>query len=155
MAVMGAGAALSIFGQLKANSDEAAAHWRNYEWMQEQEQFLFRQQEREERLFRNEANAVMGQQQAMAGGLGLEASGSVLDVLNSTYAEAQDEIAAIRDNAKMQRMQMNFNMTQVKDRAKQLGSASYNLTQAATIGLGAASSMLAYSSGTTMPKVGA
>jgi hypothetical protein len=139
--IMIAAAGLSAFGNIKANMDQAAAIRQNLVWARHQESFMNRAFEREERLFRDQAQAVQGSQATAAGAAGLEMSGSVMDVMQSTYAAAQDEIAAMRDSANMQRMQMSLNMKQMKTQADRLGSFGWNALQATTTGLNAYAGM--------------
>lgn len=147
LAIMAVGAGLSIYGNIKANKDQAGAIRQNLLWMQHQQAFMDRAFEREERLFKNQAEATVGTQATIAGASGLEMSGSVLDVMQSTYAAAEDEIAAMRDNASMQRMQMQFNMKQKKTEADRLSSFSYNALQSATIGANAYAGMYPHMGG--------
>ncbi len=134
---MGAGAALSIYGNIKANQDQASAIRKNILWAAHQQSFMERANEREERLFRNQTNAIVGEQAVTAGASGLEMSGSVLDVMNSTINAAEDEINAMRDNASMQRMQNSLNIRQMQTESSRLSSTGWNLLQGATIGLNA------------------
>ena len=147
LALMAGGAALSVFGNIKANQDQAGAIRQNLLWMQHQQAFMDRAFEREERLFKNQADATIGAQATIAGASGLEMSGSVLDVMQSTYAAAEDEIAAMRDNAAMQRMQMQFNMQQKQTEANRLSSFSYNALQSATIAANSFSGMYPHMGG--------
>lgn len=131
--LMAGGTALSIFGNIKSNMDEAAAYRQNIMWLGEQQRFMDRSTARQKRLLTDQSNAVIGEQATIAGASGLEMTGSVMDVMSSTYAAAQDELMAIEDNAIMQRMQMNLDIRQQSKKAKRLSSFGWNLLQSATI----------------------
>lgn len=120
-----AGTALSVFGQMQANRDQAQAEFENAAWLDQQAQFAEMSQEREVSIFERQAEQFRGEQIGSFAANNVELSGSALDILNDTDVSILEELEAIR-------LQGQFNIQEATLRARASRNNAARLTDPTT-----------------------
>lgn len=131
------GTALQIYGQIKANRDQAEAELENSIWLEEQATFAAEASDREEDIFKHDADFQIGEQVSGFVKGGVELSGSALDTINTSFSRAEDELAAIRSQGRFQVKEALLKSNSARNRANSLKSFKTNAIQSATSILGA------------------
>ncbi len=129
LALFAAGQGLQLWGQVRANRDQARAERQNAAWMREQAAFIKKASLREESIFKTQMEQVISEQQASFAAKGIEMSGSVLDIIDSTFEQGREEIQAIRDQADMQIRGSLLRAGAAEEHAGQLSSFRNNAMQ--------------------------
>lgn len=130
MALFAAGTALSIFGQLQANADQANAERENALWLEEQAKFAEESSAREEMIFQDQVNQFAGEQIGTLAANNVELSGSALDLINNTFDKAQSEVEAIRQQGRMQSTEARLKAGAARQKADRLSDPMNNFLQA-------------------------
>lgn len=95
-AVAAGGAVLDTAESIRANQAESDAELRNAEFFREQERFTIESSKREEELFVDESDDLVGAQTSSFAKAGVELQGSPMLKLAETRGKIDDEIQAIR-----------------------------------------------------------
>lgn len=101
-AAMAAGTALSVYGQLKAGSDEAKAYAKNAAYYEEQARYNQLVTEREEELFRQDLARIQSATIVGSAKAGLALDGSILSAMADNMVQGEREIADIQLRGKME-----------------------------------------------------
>lgn len=139
---------LQLYGQYRANQEQAAAEARNAAFLREQANFAERATQREMKLQEIQSKRLRGEQVVGFAQGGVDVgSGSALDFLVDQEASAIEERAAIRSEGDMRVRLASLRADAAQFTADTLSSGSYNTMQAATTILGGASQYASYQSG--------
>lgn len=147
-AIFAIGAALGIYGQLRANQEEAKANDLNALAYQKQKELSALASARELDIFESESAAFLGDQISSFAKAGVDLSGSALMQIAGTKAAITREHAAITMGAERQASIFDIQARQAKAQAKYLRSPEVFLTQSAGSLLNAYASYQAMGGGT-------
>lgn len=139
IAAYAAGTALKIFGQIRANADQANAEIENAIWLDEQAKFAEESSHREEMIFQDQVNDFAGQQIGTFAANNVELSGSAVDLINNTFDKAQSEVEAIREQGRMNVTEAKLKAGAARQKADRLKDPMNNFLQAAGTALTGAS----------------
>lgn len=142
LALYGAGTALSIFGQIRANKAQAQAELQNASWLDEQAEFAGDSANREEDIFKDQVGQLIGQQIGTFASNNVELSGSALDIINDSFGKADSEIQAIRAQGSMNVREANLKARSARRTADRLTDFSTNALQAGGTALTGASNFV-------------
>lgn len=139
---------LQLYGQYRANQDQAAAEARNAAFLREQAAFAEATTQREMRLQERQSKLLRGEQTVgfAAGGVDV-GSGSALDFLVDQESQAIAERAAIRSEGDMRVRLASLRADASQTTADTLRSGDYNNLQAGATILGGAKDYALYDSG--------
>jgi hypothetical protein len=122
LALMGAGIALNVIGNYRANMEKADAEAANAAFYREQAAFAKETGERAERISERQYQRLYGEQVGAFASAGVDiGSGSALDVLAESRVIQMEERAAIRKEASM-----NVRLAMLRSDAAMSASASYS-----------------------------
>ena len=145
--VIGASAAMSIYGQYKANQAQADAEEQNAAFLREQAKFFQRAGDREERIHEQQSKHLFGEQVGAYARGGVDiGSGSALAVLAGSKANAMEEAGAIRSETELRTRLALLRAQQADETAAQLRDPMNNFLQGAGTALGASGNIAALSS---------
>lgn len=129
------GTALSIFGQIQANLAQARAEEQSARWLRQQGEHFAEATERELEIAKSEGLFQIGEQTGALVAGGVELEGSALDLLDSSYAALDRELAAIEAQGRFAVNEALLKANSADYRAGELSSFRNNFLQA--IGAGA------------------
>lgn len=129
-ALMAAGTALQVAGQLRSNLDQAKSELQNAAFYKEQADFAWDASLREADLSRERYTQAGGAQVSAYARGGVDISGSAASVAAGTYANMANELGAIRRKG-----ELDFKLAMARSRnaeqnAGNLKDFGYNLLQA-------------------------
>lgn len=132
-ALMAAGTALQIFGNLKANYAQADAEEQNAKYYREQAEFVQDSMFREGEIAASRYEARKGQQISAIARGGADLSGSAAAIVANTIAQKADELKAIKRKG-----ELDYNLAVLRARnsensAKELRDPMTAILQGATI----------------------
>lgn len=130
MALFAAGSALSIFGQMQANADQANAEIQNSLWLEQQSAFARESARREEDIFEGQVGDIVAEQIGGFAANNVALSGSALDVIHNTFDKAISEVEAIRLQGFMQAKEADLKSGAARRKAEQLSSFTNQFLQA-------------------------
>lgn len=133
--LMAAGTAMQMMGQYGANIERAIAEKANADYYRQQAEFEQAATVRELRIAKSQYDYRLGSQVSAAARGGADISGSVLNTIANTMAQRAEELIAIKQKGALGLNLANMRKGQSEQTASMLGSAGYNLTQAATTGV--------------------
>lgn len=136
--LMAAGTALQVFGQYKANMDQAAAEIQNAKFYEWQANFAKEAQFRQAELASAQYEFRKGAQLSAYGKGGVDISGSAAGVIAETAAAKISELIAIKRKGDLEFNLASARARQSRGRAEQLQSLEYNLLQGGTTVLSSA-----------------
>jgi hypothetical protein len=137
--LMAAGTALQVYGQYKANMDQAEAEIQNSIYYEKQAQFALQSQFRQEDLAKREYEFRKGAQVSAYGKGNVDISGSAAGVVAETLAQKVEELNAIKQKGTMEFTLARSRSQQSQKQADTLRSFEYNALQAGGTILGNAS----------------
>lgn len=136
--LIAAGTALQVYGQYKANVDQAQAEIENAQFYQEQADFARAAQSRQEQIISTDYSRLFGAQKSAYGKGGVDISGSAAGVVAATTAAKVSELLAARKKGELDVKLAVLRGQQSQDVANRLNDPGYNTLQAATTVLGVA-----------------
>lgn len=134
-AAMLAGTAIQMFGNYKANMDEASAEYANEMWMTEQAKQIEKSTQRELGIYDRESQNSMAATVNAFAKSGISMEGSALAVRQQEELMRLNELDAIRDQGNMQLREAYLKISASQGKQSSLTSAFNNVTQASSIGL--------------------
>lgn len=144
-AAMLAGTALQMYGNYKANMDEAAAEGANQAWMQEQQRMIQKSVSRELTNYNKDANDVMASMENAFAKSGISMEGSAAALRQQNELIKMNEINAIVEMGNMQMKEASLKIGASQTKQSQLTSGFNNAIQGLAIGVtGAASARKVY-----------
>jgi len=135
IALMAAGTALSIIGQLSSNAAQAEAEAQNAKFYEQQAAYARLSQLRAEQISEVDYGTKIGQQIGAYASGGVDISGSAALTVGGTLKQAIDDVWAIKQKGDMETKLARMRGAQSAERASMLSSAGYNIMQAATTGV--------------------
>jgi hypothetical protein len=140
-----AGGAVSAYGQYKANKDQAGAERANADAFAIQANDIEKAGQREEDIFTERSEQLVGQQKSALAKAGVDMSGSALLKLAATDAAIQEELFAIRAEKDANKRLALIRAQNSNNRADKLSDPGRNILQASGTLLGAGGSAFAAS----------
>lgn len=131
-ALMIGGTALQVYGNVKANLDQAEAEAQNAVWMREQADFMAKSTQRELGIFNRESLDQMASLENTFAKSGISMVGSAFEVQRQEELKRQNELQAISDQGKMNIKEAMLKATASDNNANKLRSFGYNALQGAT-----------------------
>jgi hypothetical protein len=119
-ALIGVGAGLQIFGNIKSNFDQAKAEKRNAQAYEEQAAYAREVNKRKMELLERQQRDFVGKQKALFAGSGVSFSGSVLDVFDDTTQQQELERVAAQMEGEQNVMLYTSRAQASRDAAKSL-----------------------------------
>lgn len=135
-AAMLAGTALQMYGNYKANMDEAAAERQNQMWMEEQAQWIKKSTERELGIYDRESQNQMAALENAFAKSGISMEGSALAIRQQEELMRLNELDAIKDQGNMQLREAYLKIGTSGKKQASLTSGFNQFSQAASIGIG-------------------
>lgn len=144
-AAMLAGTALQMYGNYKANMDEANSEMQNQMWMEEQAQWIAKSTTREIGIYdRASQNAIAATENAFAKS-GISMEGSAMAIKQQEELIRMNELDAIKQQGNMQLREAYLKISSSQKKQASLTSDFNNFSQAAAIGVpGAVSARQVY-----------
>lgn len=142
LVLFAAGTALSIFGQIQANKDQAQAELENAAWLDQQAEFAEISSQREEDLFLDQSEQFIGEQVGSFATNNVELTGSALDIINDSFDKAHSEIQAIRLQGRFQAQEALLRASSARKNAARLTDPTTNFLQAGGTALAGSASFV-------------
>ena len=133
-AAMLAGTALQMYGNYKANMDEAAAEAANASWMREQQAMIQKSTNRELLNYNKDANDVMAAMENTFAKSGISMEGSAQVLRQQNELIKMQEINSIVDMGNMQMREASLKIGASQNKQSQLTSGFNNAVQGFAIG---------------------
>jgi len=137
IALMAAGTAISMFGQLSSNMEQAKAEAENAKFYEQQAAFARLGQLRAEALSEVDTATKIGAQVGAYASGNVDISGSAAYTVGGTLKQAIDDIWAIKQKGDMETKLARMRSTQSSERSALLSSVGYNAIQAGTTAINA------------------
>ena len=134
-AAMLAGTALQMYGNYRANMDEAAAEAANQSWMREQQIMIQKSTQRELDIYNKDSSDQMAAMENTFAKSGISMEGSAAALRQQNELIKFNEINAIKDMGNMQMREANLKIGASQFKQSQLTSGFNNTVQAASIGI--------------------
>ena len=134
-AAMLAGTALQMYGNYKANMDEAAAERQNQMWMEEQAQWIKKSTERELGIYDRESQNQMAALENAFAKSGISMEGSALAIRQQEELMRLNELDAIKDQGNMQLREAYLKIGTSGKKQASLTSGFNQFSQAASVGI--------------------
>lgn len=134
-ALMLAGTAVEIFGNVKANLDQARAEAENAIWMKQQADYIKRATDRELSIFDRESQESIAATENTFAKSGVSMAGTALEVMAQEQTKRQQELDAIVDQGNTNIQEALLKSSASQKTSDTLGSFSYNMLQTASSGL--------------------
>lgn len=138
--IFAAGTALSMFGQMQANRDQAQAEIENAAWLDQQAKFIDIANQREEDIFLDQSEQFIGEQIGSFAANNVELTGSALDIINDSFEKASSEIDAIRLQGRFQAQEALLRAGSARRNAARLTDPSTSFLQSGGTALTGAAS---------------
>lgn len=137
--------ALSIYGNYRANMDEAQAEAQNAAWMREQQEMIRKSTEREIGIYSRDASAQIAAMESAFAKSGISMEGSAMELRQQNEILKNLEIDAITQQGQMQLREASLKIGASERKQSQLTSGFNNAIQAIAIGVpGAVSARKVY-----------
>lgn len=130
VALMAAGTAMQIVGNLMANYSQAQAEIRNAKFFREQAEFAREAAFRQEDIARANYSRMSGAQLSAYAKGNVDISGSAASVLAETYSRKLEEVMAIRRKGELEYKLAYMRGKEAEKKAETLQDPFYNLMQA-------------------------
>jgi hypothetical protein len=134
-AAMLAGTGLQIYGNYKANMDEANAERQNQIWMKEQADFIKKSTERELGIYDRESQNQMAALENAFAKSGISMEGSALSLRQQEEFKRLNELDAISQQGSFQMREAFLKISSSEKKQAALTSGFNNFTQAVAIGV--------------------
>lgn len=131
IALMAAGTAMNVMGNMRANQDKARAEAANASYYREQAAFADEAGKRAEKIFERKADRLYGQQVSAFAKAGVDiGSGSALDFLGESKALQIEERYAIKREAEMNVRLASLRANASMETSRAYGDSTNNFLQA-------------------------
>lgn len=137
---------MEVYGNVKANLDQARAEAENAIWMRQQADYIQRSTKREYEIFNRESQENMAALENTFAKAGVSMAGTALEVQAQEQLKRQQELDAIVDQGNMNMQEAMLKANASQRNADNLGSFKHNALQAATSVVGAGKSYASYNS---------
>lgn len=135
-AAMLAGTALQIYGNYKANMDEAAAERQNQMWMEEQARWIAKSTERELGIYDRESKNQLAATENAFAVSGISMEGSAMSLRQQEEFMRMNELDAIAAQGNMQLRESYLKISASGKKQAALTDPTTNIIQGLALGLG-------------------
>ena len=131
-ALMIAGTAMQVYGNVKANLDESRAEAENAIWMRQQAEFIKKSTERSKDIFNRESQDNLAGLENSFAKSGISMSGSALELKIQEEWKRDQELQAIIDQGNMNMQEAYMKASTSQRNSDTIGSLTHNGLQSAT-----------------------
>lgn len=133
--ISAAGTGLQIYGNYKANMDEAAAEAANESWMREQTKQIQKSTEREIGIYTRDSAAQLAAMENSFAKSGISMEGSALELKRQQEVIRMEELNAIKEQGEFNLREAYMKIGASRTKQSILTSSTNNILQASATGL--------------------